>query len=62
MKVEVYKSDEWDSVTAIAVGDTDNLNLLEDDAVLIKTIDGNDWNDCMNQYHDFMGWEPYKPF
>lgn len=62
MKVEVYKSDEWDSVTAIAVGDTDNINLLEDDAVLIKTIDGDDWNDCMKQYHEFMGWEPYKPF
>lgn len=62
MKVEVYKSKEWNSVTAIAVGDTDNINLLEDDAVLIKTIDGDDWNDCMKQYHEFMGWEPYKPF
>ena len=36
--------------------------LLEDDSVLIKTIEGEDWNDCMTKYHEFMGWEPYKPF
>ena len=31
MIVEVYKSEECDSVTAITLGDTTNLNLLEDD-------------------------------
>ena len=62
MIVEVYKSSEFDSVTAITLGDTTNLNLLEDDAVLFKTIEGKDWTDCMIQYHQLMGWSPYKPF
>lgn len=59
MIVEVYKSKEWDSITAIAKGQTD---MLEDDAVLVRTIVGEDWNDCMRQHHEIMGWEPYKPW
>ena len=59
MIIEVYKSEEWDSTTAVVQGDT---NMLEKDAVLIRTIEGNDWNDCMRQHHEQMGWEPYKPW
>ena len=59
MIVEVYKSEEWDSITAVVQGDT---NMLEKDAVLIRTIEGKDWNDCMRQHHEFMGWETYKPW
>ena len=59
MIVEVYKSEEWDSITAVVQGDT---NMLEKDAVLIRTIEGKDWNDCMRKYHEFMGWETYKPW
>lgn len=36
--------------------------LLEDDAVCIKEFSGKDMDDCMAQYHKYMGWEPYKPF
>lgn len=64
MKIEIYTSEKEDSVTALPfpVTETDRLTLLEDDSVLIKTIEGEDWNDCMTKYHEFMGWEPYKPF
>lgn len=31
------------------------------DAVLLHTITGTDWVDCMTQYHVLMKWEPYKP-
>lgn len=24
-------------------------------------IEGADWEDCLRQYHEHMGWEPYKP-
>ena len=59
MIIEVYKSEEWDSITAVVQGDT---NMLEKDAVLIRTIEGKDWNDGMRQHHEQMGWEPYKPW
>lgn len=31
------------------------------DAVLVDTIEGKNWTDCMTQYHVLMNWEPYKP-
>ena len=59
MIVEVYASKKWKSTTAVAKGE---YCLLEKDAVLIRTIEGEDWNDCMRQHHELMGWEPYKPW
>ncbi len=46
-------------MTAVLEGKTE---MLEKDALLIKKIEGEDWNDCMTKYHEFMHWEPYKPF
>ena len=59
MIIEIYTSEKWESITAVVEGDTE---ILEDDAALLKKIEGADWNDCMAKYHEFMGWEPYKPF
>jgi hypothetical protein len=59
MIVEVYESKEWSSITAVARGETE---MLEEDAKLVRTIEGKDWNDCMRQHHEIMGWEPYKPW
>jgi ADP-ribosylglycohydrolase len=28
---------------------------------IIAVFEGPDWEDCMRQYHEFMGWEPYRP-
>lgn len=59
MIIEIYTSEKCDSITAVVEGDTE---MLEDDAVLIRRIEGADWNDCMTKHHELMGWEPYKPF
>ena len=59
MTGEVYTSEEWESISAVVKGEYD---LLEKDAVLLRTIEGEDWNDCMRQHHELMGWEPYKPW
>ena len=59
MKVEVYESK--DSVTVVCEDDDSKHTLLEDDAKLVRTIEGKDWNDCMTQHYELMGWEPYKP-
>lgn len=60
MKVEVYTSESENSITVTIVGSNDGL--LPTDAVLIREIEGDDWEDCMRQHHELMGWEPYIPF
>lgn len=60
MIVEIYQSKIENSITVIS--DESQKKLLEPDAVLLRTIEGDDWNDCMTQHHKLMGWEPYKPF
>ncbi len=61
MKVEVYTSDSEDSITVIPKGGEDK-HLLPADAVLLREIEGETWEDCMRQHHELMGWEPYVPF
>jgi len=58
--VEVYSSDIEDSI--IAVIKSDKNKHLAKDAILLRTITGIDWDDCMKQHHELMDWEPYKPF
>jgi hypothetical protein len=38
------------------------LRFILVNAILLRTIEGENWNDCMRKHHDIMGWEPYKPF
>ena len=59
MTIEVYESKVDKSITVIVKGDT---YLLESDAVLLRTIVGRDWDDCMVQHHAAMNWEPYLPY
>ncbi len=40
---------------------TDLEALLYDCPVHCCDIEGKDWTDCMTQYHEHMGWEPYRP-
>lgn len=28
---------------------------------LLKVFEAHSWNDAMRQYHEWQGWEPYKP-
>jgi hypothetical protein len=59
MIVEVYESEEEGSITVIVQGCKEGLS---SDSVLLRTIEGDDWNDCMTKHHELMGFEPYKPF
>ena len=61
MIVEVWECE--DSITVVVEDNVDKKLIINDDsAILIRTIEGVDWNDCMKQHHELMGWEPYKPF
>ena len=62
MKIEVWESEIEDSTTAVCDDDPDKEFLVGVGAILVRTIDGVDWNDCMRQHHELMGWEPYIPF
>lgn len=35
--------------------------MLADDAILLRTITGKNWEECMSKHHVIMGYEPYKP-
>ena len=34
---------------------------MEPNIQLIKVFEAPSWNDAMRQYHEWQGWEPYKP-
>lgn len=61
MKIQIYHSPTDNTFTVYTEDTPKDKMILEVDAVLIKEIYGADWNDCMSQYHEFMGWEPYRP-
>lgn len=62
MIVEIWQSDESFTATEKGSSHVKVLLEIESNCRLIKEIHGVDWTDCMRQYHEFMRWEPYKPF
>lgn len=62
MIVEVYSSEKEGSYTVFEKGNTQNIFLLADDAILMYEIEKETWNECMTEHHKLMGWENYKPF
>lgn len=60
MVIEVWEDE--DGVSAFTEGDTQKDFLLGENPKLLRTIEGEDWNDCMRKHHELMGWEPYKLF
>jgi hypothetical protein len=62
MKVEIWDSEIEDCITGVVDDDPDKEFLVGEGAILVRTIEGVDWNDCMRQHHELMGWEPYIPF
>ena len=60
MIIEIWEDNIQNEITVIERGNS-NKNLLGVAATLIRTIEGEDWNDCMKKHHELMGWEPYKP-
>ena len=65
--VEVWETieEECSSITVFPSTHTDEQKksiLGAGEHKLLRTIVGNDWNDCMTKHHKIMGWEPYIPF
>lgn len=60
MIIEVWQDDS--SITAFEPDNKFLKSLLEGDIKLLRTIEGEDWEDCMKKHHELMGWEEYKPF
>ena len=62
MKIEVWESEIEDSTTAVFDDDPNKEFLVGEGAILVRTIEGADWNDCMKKHFELMGWNPYIPF
>lgn len=59
--VEVWEGDKSITVFEKGHGHYANGERYHDCKKLLREIKGKDWNDCMRQHHELMGWEPYKP-
>ncbi len=59
MIVDVYSSELEDSITCVIQNDK---RILAKDSILLRTIEGVDWDDCMIKHYELMNWKPYKPF
>ena len=64
MIIEVYETKSEKCITVIEKGKGFFVNGTRDPdlEILIREIEGVDYNDCMRQHHELMGWEPYEPF
>lgn len=57
----------WEDTEAITCAPVEKIReekatgLIAPDAKLLHTIEASTWNEAMIQYHELMGWEPYKP-
>jgi hypothetical protein len=49
--------------TTVIQGDqlSDQLRQIDPELQLVKVFEAPSWNDAMRQYHEWQGWEPYKP-
>jgi hypothetical protein len=63
MILEVYSSEKGNCITTVSPESLQKQPwVLEDDSVLLRTIKGSDYDDCMRQHYELMGWNPYVPF
>jgi hypothetical protein len=68
MKYELWKwSGQRESLAFIAVDENYALHreLMEQDepgAVLVWSVEAETYNEAMTLYHEYMGWEPYRPW
>jgi hypothetical protein len=64
MRYELWRhEDEAISLSFFAVDENYDLQrrLLEPGAEFIWAVEAETYNEAMARYHEFMGWEPYKP-
>lgn len=59
MNYELWK--ELDGYSFFPEDNSIARSLLAPGAVLVWTVDANDWNEAQSKKHEFLGWEPYKP-
>lgn len=59
MRIEVYDCKDG-SITCVTEGDPNKEILCGEDPRLLRTIEGEDWEDCMKKHYELMGWEPYQ--
>ena len=59
----VWHSESFNSYTITCGGNaSDHQDKLEPDAKVIHAFEASSWDEAMTLYHEYMGFEPYKPF
>jgi hypothetical protein len=62
MKFELWQSADKTSVTLIPAGSEQHRKLVEADATLIWTVDADSFEAALVAQHEYLGWEPDKPW
>jgi len=60
-KYVLYESKKECSYSFFEEGNQRNMELLEDDAKLIWTVEANSFEIAQMKKHEYLDWEPYKP-
>jgi hypothetical protein len=62
MKFSAWGRQDPEGTTyAFIEGDRLPADYPEPDLRLLEVFEAESWNDAMRQYHEWQGWEPYKP-
>lgn len=64
MRYELWGTPDRTSLTftgAEAISNYKRQGAVEPDAKLIWTVDADSYNEASTLYHEYMGWEPYRP-
>lgn len=51
----------WSDGSFFPVCNRQARTMVETGSVLVWTVDAPDWVTAMRRYHEYQGWEPYKP-
>ena len=62
MRYLPYELESQNSYSFFQEGDEQNSESLEADARLIWSVEASSWDEANQLKHEFLGWEPYKPF
>jgi hypothetical protein len=62
MKFELWQNADKSSVTLIPAGSEQHRRLIEPDATLIWTVEADSFEAALAAQHEYLGWEPYKPW
>lgn len=62
MIIEVWTNEDGSTITSSTPENIIKMKEYDEDIqILLFIVEGEDYNNCMTQVNEKLGWEPYKP-